>query len=549
MLTDIEIDGHNMILGLRDRWGDQMGDLRARGPLFDGVANTGLFNVRAGGDILRACPDPITGVLTLENNANCGGIQSSGNLGAFLNQGPGGGEYYFGDTFVASHMETSMGGLVQIPGLPSVATTVFDPIPVNGQIFQAGVRWLYNDDTQGAASPDRVGFPAVTQTFAGNVERAYRIYLTNLAGNPGQTVGGTAGKANGLGDLEALCGPEPIEIGNRVWEDLDRNGQQDPEEVALAGVIVHLYDGPAVAGAPIATAITNAAGEYIFRGLRPGEAGAPGPYVGVVNTFNDINGDGIQQANEATGLIPFHQYTIALDAAANYGGGPLTTYFATLPTTVTTWRDSNGVVTTDPNALVSPTNFSETTLTTGDYGDNDHTYDFGFSKIIPTPTPPGTPPGGGGSCSPTLEKSVNPSFAQPGDTVTWTITINNPCPTAATGLTVSDTIPGSLTITGVSASSGNVTRSGQTVTVTNISVPAHGRATISITTVVNSGSALTIGNTATMNGLSADALLLLARRLPNTGESPFSGAQLPLIVMGIGVAGLAVILLARRRRA
>ena len=37
-------------------------------------------------------------------------------------------------------------------------------------------------------------------------------------------------EANGLGDLELLCDQAPIEIGNRVWLDLNGNGVQDPDE-------------------------------------------------------------------------------------------------------------------------------------------------------------------------------------------------------------------------------------------------------------------------------------------------------------------------------
>src|ERR1044071_7330391 len=57
----------------------------------------------------------------------------------------------------------------------------------------------------------------------------------------GELVSQTTTDGNGLGDLEAVCGPQPLEIGNRVWEDLDRNGVQDPGELSIANVIVNLY--------------------------------------------------------------------------------------------------------------------------------------------------------------------------------------------------------------------------------------------------------------------------------------------------------------------
>ncbi len=37
---------------------------------------------------------------------------------------------------------------------------------------------------------------------------------------------GSQGKSSGLGDLELLTDPAPVEIGNRVWLDSDRDGIQ-----------------------------------------------------------------------------------------------------------------------------------------------------------------------------------------------------------------------------------------------------------------------------------------------------------------------------------
>lgn len=56
-------------------------------------------------------------------------------------------------------------------------------------------------------------------------------------------------------------------IGDRVWADRDRDGQQDGEEPGIAGVTVRLLDA---GGAVIATTITDGSGFYLFDGLRPG---------------------------------------------------------------------------------------------------------------------------------------------------------------------------------------------------------------------------------------------------------------------------------------
>lgn len=49
-------------------------------------------------------------------------------------------------------------------------------------------------------------------------------------------------KANGLGDLE-LAGDEPdVEIGNRVWKDLNKNGIQDAHEPSIPGMQIGLFE-------------------------------------------------------------------------------------------------------------------------------------------------------------------------------------------------------------------------------------------------------------------------------------------------------------------
>ncbi|NOT44871.1 MAG: hypothetical protein HOP14_09760 [Acidobacteria bacterium] len=53
-------------------------------------------------------------------------------------------------------------------------------------------------------------------------------------------------------------------IGNFVWNDLNRNGVQDPGEPGIQGVTLHLLDST---GATVGTAITDADGFYLFSGL------------------------------------------------------------------------------------------------------------------------------------------------------------------------------------------------------------------------------------------------------------------------------------------
>ncbi|MBZ0275956.1 MAG: hypothetical protein K8I60_07425, partial [Anaerolineae bacterium] len=378
-ITDIVFDSFdNMIIGMRDRMGDRIGKRQARP---DDLLSLATYQGVTAGDILRACADPLNpGVWTLEDNAQCGGITTGG---ANNTQGPDaalvGGEYYFHDNNnwngvePERHDEVSLGGLLVVPGNGDLVSTAFDPLPEipgpDNRLFDGGVIWLNNDNIGGAVPGQR------TRALD------YRIFDSQLG-----LTDGLFGKSNGLGDLEAVCGLQPLEIGNRVWEDLDRNGRQDPNEVTLANVVVSLYDA---AGVFIASTTTDAAGEYYFNETNVFNAADP-------RTWLDVNSDGVREANEPAGILGNTTYEVRLDDAANFGGGPLTPYYATTYNNDLDMRDSNGIV-LDYNALVTTTNYPRYTLTTDEYGMNNHTYDFGFALIPPvTPPPPITPGGGGG---------------------------------------------------------------------------------------------------------------------------------------------------------
>jgi hypothetical protein len=126
-LTDLAFDGTDLVLGLRDRFGDRRGNQAGS----TDTADRRFFNGITAGDILRACSDGAGG-WTPESGGACGGIQT---LGAGNGQGPGNGEYYFQDDYarfgdpsvIPRHHEIALGGLVQVPGRSEVGTTVFDP--------------------------------------------------------------------------------------------------------------------------------------------------------------------------------------------------------------------------------------------------------------------------------------------------------------------------------------------------------------------------------------------------------------------------------------
>ncbi len=229
-LTDLEIDvDGTLILGIRDRYGDQGGNQnRGTDP-----ADNNAYQVIANGDILRAgrCGAGIT--FTLESAGSvCGSTPtSSGGNG----EGVGGGEFYADNVFCC-HNESSMGGLALFPGMGEVVNTSLDPV----ELFSGGFRF-FDNVTGEQRRPSGQGTGVQVYASADAI---------------------TFGKANGLGDVELDCDAAPIQIGNRVWRDTNDNGIQDPDELPLSGIAVVLK-GPGLPAAG-ASVTTNASGEYYF---------------------------------------------------------------------------------------------------------------------------------------------------------------------------------------------------------------------------------------------------------------------------------------------
>lgn len=312
MLTDIEFDTDgSMILGFSDRWGNQAGNGN-NGPLGGGFYTVGA----TGGDILRAAASG-NGTYTLESNGTSGQNTSTttGN-----NEGPGGGEFY--NDIAGFHREAAQGGLTLWPGSGQVVSTFLDPL----NPFTGGVVKFNNT--------------------SGQIENRYQIFANG---------GGTFGKASGLGDLEFSAIEAPIQIGNRVWKDTDGDGIQDPEEPPLSGVTVVLLEN--CTGNPVATAITDANGNYYF-------SSATG-----TSTTSSIYGVSLNY-NTAYCLK-----VTSLGSDPSVAGLTLTTIS---PSPGETSGVSNsGTTLTNSDAFIiggQPT----ISLTIGNAGENNYTYDFGF---------------------------------------------------------------------------------------------------------------------------------------------------------------------------
>ncbi len=231
MFTDIEFDVNgDMILGFRDRFGDQLG-------VYNQYPTGASYSaeVVTGGDIMRATK--LGSTWSMESN----GVVGSLNSGTANGEGSGGSEFYKGDFFYGGqssygHQEICNGGLALLPGSGEIAMTSLDPLTESvgfDGYNAAGIRYLSN--TNGA--------------FADG----FLIYDTDSAP-------GTFQKSNGIGDVEFLCNVQPLEIGNRVFTDTNNDGVQDPSEAGIDGITVKLYK----AGIEVASTTTSGGGQYIF---------------------------------------------------------------------------------------------------------------------------------------------------------------------------------------------------------------------------------------------------------------------------------------------
>jgi len=341
-LTGLAFDSDgNVTLGLRDRSGDQFG---YQTPSLVSDPNS-LFTGISGGDTLRAflnqqsTGNVIASRWTLENNAASPGntVVASGGVGN--QQGPGNGEFYYGDYLqpglndaFEDHQELSVGGVLQLPGYDDVVVTTFDPAQVRQQYDAGGIRFYRNRAVNGDTS--RIG----------DAVRGYQLYQTQFTFGQASD---TFAKANGIGDLVAIA-PTGMEIGNKVWADLNRDGRQDPTDPGLGSVRVLLFKD----GASIAEATTDINGNYFFTSLLAPAANlrVPGKTYGVAN------------------LLPNMAYEVRIPLVQS-ALGALTLTTANISGNTEDIRDSDALA-VGGNGVIA--------LTTGGPGTTDHSFDAGF---------------------------------------------------------------------------------------------------------------------------------------------------------------------------
>lgn len=369
MFTGIDFDNDgSMILGFRDRFGDQAAydqpPLTGAGSGFNGgTPNLSLaIDGIATGDILRAYRNPGTCNFVMEANATAGSITTAGAMPGALNGGQGpsnyttqNGEFYYQDGLEVFnggagdanywHLNNPEGALAMLPGDNNIATTITDPLA----LFSNGISKMSNVNGTNTSDYQLTGTTS-------------RVEL---------------GKASALGDLEFLLPPSPIEIGNRVWNDTNGDGIQNPGETGISGVTLQLVDAsgnpvdsdPGTAGVQATFVTTDASGNWYLTSA----------------TGTDATG-----INYGVALLPNTTYKVRLatgagddwDPAANGGaggpraGGQLVGFSLTKTNSV-----GNGAVDLSDNDAAMVSSIPEISITLGNYGQNNHNLDIGFKQL------------------------------------------------------------------------------------------------------------------------------------------------------------------------
>jgi len=323
-LTSIAfVDDDFMVLGIADRTGHTYCD--------------GVYPLtRQSGDILMLWRDGAGWHL---ENAGVAGPRVGSGLGHF--EGPGNGEF-FGDDFwtigPGLHPETSFGSVSILKGIQEVISTVFDPI------FESFAGGLHKYSTL-------------------NGKKKSVIQLYNQSSS-------TYGKSSGLGDLALACPPLPIEIGDFVWHDENKNGIQDPDEKPLKGVQLSLFNSQCNL---IGSTLTDNYGRYLFNATnidldQDGKKDELQPFETYYLVFNDPT------YNKVSGRIIIVQDTFKLSTIHNLPGIELS--------------DNNAIIYSNGNCSQF-NGFPFIEVHTGSTGQNDFSFDIGFVKeqTVQVPVP------------------------------------------------------------------------------------------------------------------------------------------------------------------
>jgi hypothetical protein len=247
IISDFEFneDG-SMDIGIRDRFGDQNSVDYDPWP---SATNVGL-NIQQG-DILHACRNGNGWILegmpgscvqpVLLGNPRTAPF----NPGGFGNSYNNTGREHYADVSGDGENESAEGTIAKLMGSQHIVFSCYDPIaegvePTGNYWYTQGLHW--------------------NNVNTGRKTQMARTTIINTI---------QVSKANGIGDIEFVTESQPIQVGNRIWNDGNGNGIQDAGEQGIANVAIGLRS-PGLDGIyntaddQVWSTNTNAQGHYFF---------------------------------------------------------------------------------------------------------------------------------------------------------------------------------------------------------------------------------------------------------------------------------------------
>ncbi|HRK72771.1 MAG TPA: SdrD B-like domain-containing protein, partial [Rhodothermales bacterium] len=344
----------------------------------------------------------------------------------------------------------------------------------------------------------------------------------------GQVVSGVDGQSYVIaGALEAEVNCAKAKIGDYVWEDRNRNGQQDSGEPGIPNVQVKLLD---TSNNTLSTTTTDGSGMYMFGNLQAGTYKVmfttPSGYVptlkdqgsdtsdsdndpttGMTGTYTLVNGQENKTVDAGFYKVADLELVKVVDNANPVTGG---TVNFTISVTNKGPAQATGVEVKD----LLPTNlvYQSATASQGAYTNGTGIWTVGTLNVNQTATlqiratangtakncaeitkanefdPDSTPNNYSNGTGPNeddddckdvgpvnkidleLTKAVSATSANIGQNVTWTVTLVNKGPNAATGVTVRENVPAGTTFVSATPSRGSYNQATGIWTVGNVAV-------------------------------------------------------------------------------
>jgi protocatechuate 3,4-dioxygenase beta subunit len=205
-------------------------------------------------------------------------------------------------------------------GVPGITVLLYNTANVVVATTTTDINGFYLFTGLPAATTYTVGFENIPAGYGfssnnGAVSVANNSDVNPFTGRTGNVTTGAAGSTINYVDAGLVITPNTFDskgsIGDRVWNDLNNNGVQDPGEPGIPGVTVTLYaaNGTTV----IATTTSDALGNYLFTNLDAGSyvVGFSNLPAGYVFATKDAGTDDAKDSDADAGTGKTAPFTLA----------------------------------------------------------------------------------------------------------------------------------------------------------------------------------------------------------------------------------------------